>query len=205
MSCWALVPVKARAEGKSRLAPVLGSPARIELVRSMLEHVLGVLSAAPGIDHVAIASPERDRVPSDIHLLPEQGRGLNRALGRAVATLKRLGAHEVLVLPGDLPCVGTDDVAVLLARMRAGGCALASDRQGTGTNAIALDLRRLGPMGFRFLLGGNSFARHVRQARALGLDPQIARTPGLGFDLDEPQALGAFRTVHRPDAMRQAS
>ena len=205
MSCWALVPVKVRAEGKSRLAPVLDPPERIELVRALLAHVLGVLSAASGIDHVAIVSPERDVVPSSIHLLPEQGRGLNQVLGHAVATLTRLGAHEVLVLPGDLPLVCTDDVAMLLARMRAGGCALASDRQGTGTNAIALDLRRLGPTGFRFLFGGNSFARHVRQARALGLVPQIARTPGLGFDLDEPQALGAFETVHRPDAMRQAS
>ena len=205
MSCWGLVPVKARAEGKSRLAPVLDRPERIELVRSLLEHVLGVLSAAPGIDHVAIVSPERDAVSSDIHLLPEQGRGLNRALGGAVAVLKRLGAHEVLVLPGDLPCVGTDDVALLLARMRAGGCALASDRQGTGTNAIALDLRRLDPMGFRFLFGGNSFALHARQARALRLGPQIVRTPGLGFDLDEPQALSAFMTEHRTDAMRQAS
>jgi 2-phospho-L-lactate guanylyltransferase len=205
MSCWALVPVKARAEGKSRLAPVLDPPARIALVRSMLDHVLGVLAAAPGVDHVAIASPERDLVSADIHLLPERGRGLNRALGSAVAALRRLGAREVLVLPGDLPCVGTDDVAVLLAQMRAGGCALASDRQGTGTNAIALDLQRLGPAGFRFLFGRNSFARHARQACALGLGPQIARRPGLGFDLDEPQALSAFKTVHRPDAIRQAS
>ncbi len=204
MSCWGLVPVKARAEGKSRLAPVLDPHARIALIRSMLAHVLGVLSAAPGIDHVAIASPERDVVPSYIHLLPEQDRGLNRALGRAVATLKRLGAHEVLVLPGDLPCVGTDDVAMLLARMRAGGCALASDRPGRGTNAIALDLRRLGPKEFRFRFGGGSFARHVRQAGALGLGPQIVRTPGLGLDLDEPQALGAVKIVQRIDAMRQA-
>lgn len=205
MNCWGLVPVKARAEAKSRLSPVLAPAARIALVRSMLDHVLGVLAAAPGIDHVAVASPERDTVPHHVAVLGEEKRGLNRALGRAVATLKSLGAREILVVPCDLPHLGTEDVAALLAAMRGGGCALASDQRGTGTNAIALDLERLGPIAFRFLFGRNSFARHLRQARSLGLDPRIAQRPGLSFDLDKPEALGGCKTLSRLDATRQAS
>ncbi|MDE3116048.1 MAG: 2-phospho-L-lactate guanylyltransferase [Pseudomonadota bacterium] len=206
MSCWALVPMKRRAEAKSRLAPVMAPAARLALVRSMLAHVLGVLAAAPGIDHVAVASAERDTVPDDILVLGEAGWGLNRALGRAVATLKGLGARRVVILPGDLPLLAATDVAALLAGLRVCGCALASDERGGGTNAIALDLERVDPIAFRFVFGRNSFARHVRQAEALGLGPQVVQRPGLAFDLDEPEALGAFRAAAvRTNVLKEAS
>ncbi|MBU6443153.1 MAG: 2-phospho-L-lactate guanylyltransferase [Alphaproteobacteria bacterium] len=206
MNCWALVPMKRRAEAKSRLAPVLALAPRLALVRSMLAHVLGVLAAAPGADRIAVVSPERDAVPDDILVLGEAGRGLNRALGHAVATLHGLGARQVVIVPGDLPYLAPADVAALLTSLRAGGCALASDERGSGTNAIALDLERLGPIAFRFLFGRNSFARHVRQARALGLSPQVVQRPGLSFDLDEPEALSAFMAAAgRTNALREAS
>ena len=206
MTSWALVPVKARAEGKSRLASVLTHEARAELVRVMLRHVLGVLAAAPGIDHVAVVSPERDEVPEDVLVLSEQRRGLNPALGRAVATLKSMGAREVVIIPGDLPWLTVDDVELLLAGARSSGCALACDGSGTGTNAIALDLERLRHIAFRFLFGRNSFARHRRQAIALGLGPKLVHSTGLAFDLDEPRELHLFQTgEQRTDRSRQAS
>jgi 2-phospho-L-lactate guanylyltransferase (CobY/MobA/RfbA family) len=46
MSCWALVPVKRRAEGKRRLAQRLSAAARVELVRSMLAQTMAALQAA---------------------------------------------------------------------------------------------------------------------------------------------------------------
>ncbi len=206
MSCWALVPMKRREEAKSRLVPVLAPAARLALVRSMLEHVLGVLAAVPGIDGIAVASPERDTVPDDILVLSGAGRGLNRALGRAVPTLKSLGAHQIVIVPGDLPYLATADVAALLTGLRASGCALASDERGSGTNAIALDLERLGPIAFRFLFGRNSFARHVRQARALGLGPHVVQRPGLAFDLDEPEAFSTFwAAATRTNTLKKAS
>lgn len=206
MSCWALVPMKRRDEAKSRLASVLAPAARLALVRSMLDHVLGVLAAAPGIDHVAVVSAERDAVAEDILVLADPGCGLNRALGHGVAALKTKGARAVVIVPGDLPLLAVTDVAALLAGLRARGCALACDERGSGTNAIALDLERVGPIAFRFLFGRNSFARHARQARALGLGPQVVQRRGLSFDLDEPEALRTFMAAaQRRDAMREAS
>ncbi len=205
MSCWALVPVKARAAGKTRLAPVLTSEARIALVRSMLRHVLGVLAAAPGVDHVAIVSPERDEVPDNVLVLNEQRRGLNPALGCAVATLKSMGAHEIVIVPGDLPQLTVDDMELLLTGVRAAGCALASDWRGTGTNGIALDLRKLQNIAFRFSFGENSFARHRQEAAALGLGPKLVSRAGLAFDLDEPRGLRLVEAfANRTGGLRRA-
>ena len=206
MSCWALVPVKARAEGKSRLARVLTDEARVALVRSMLGHVLEVLATAPGIDHVAVVSPERDTVPDDVLVLNEQGRGLNRALGRGIAALNNLGAREVLVVPGDLPLLTAGDVAQMLAGTRAAGCALACDGNRTGTNAIGLDFEQLGGVAFRFLFGRDSFGRHCRQAATLGLGPRLVSSAGLAFDLDEPESLRQFQSGEiQMDDLRRVS
>jgi 2-phospho-L-lactate guanylyltransferase len=189
MSSWALVPVKARAEGKTRLSGVLSPEARAALVRDMLRHVLEVLRASPGIDHVAVVSPERDEVPPDVLVLNEQGLGLNPTLGSAVATLKSMGAREVVIVPADLPRLKTRDVELLLAGVRSAGCALASDWRGLGTNAIALDMQLLRDIAFRFSFGEGSFARHRQEASALGLGPKLVRGTGLAFDLDEPRDL----------------
>ena len=192
MSCWALIPMKRRDQAKSRLMQVLDSPARLALVRAMLGHVLRVVGATPGIDHIAVVSAERDTVPENIVLLEDAGRGLNRALGAAVATLKATGARKVVIVAGDLPHLEVTDVTALLAGLCDSGCVVAGDESGQGTNAISLDLERLDPIAFRFLFGRNSFGRHVRQAQALGLGPQIIQRPGLWFDLDEPEALNAL-------------
>lgn len=205
MSCWALVPMKARAEAKSRLAAVLAPAVRQALVRTMLDNVLDVLSEAPGIDHVAVVSPERDTVPDDIPVLADPGRGLNRALDHAVAALKGMGARAVLIIPGDLPFLTVTDVVALLEGMHTAGCALASDERGSGTNALALDLERLRTVAFRFLFGRNSFARHSRQARLRGLGPRVIASHGLVFDLDEPAAFNTLNdTIAQAVAMSEA-
>jgi 2-phospho-L-lactate guanylyltransferase len=205
MSCWALVPVKTRAEGKTRLASVLTPEARIALVRFMLRHVLDVLAAAPGIDHVAVLSPERDEVPQEVLVLNENGHGLNPALGWAIAALRGLGAREVVVLPGDLPWLTVDDVESLLVGVRSSGCALGADDNGTGTNAVAIDLERLGGTAFRFSFGKNSLALHRRQAGSLGLEARLVHSASLAFDVDEPSALCLFMADEKPTHGRRSA
>ena len=64
MSAWrhcAIVPVKALAQAKRRLAPVLPDAARRRLVLTMLEDVLAAARRVEGIDRVLVVTPDRER------------------------------------------------------------------------------------------------------------------------------------------------
>lgn len=178
--CWALVPVKARAKCKSRLAGLLGDDARLALVRCMLEQVLGALGTAPSIDHVAVVSPERDTVPPEIPVLGDADEGLNEALQDGERALAGRGASELVILPADLPLVSVADIEALVRSGRRSGFAIATDVAGTGTNALYLRPAT----GFRFCFGPGSRRRHVAEALRLGLRPAVVRTRGLQFDVD---------------------
>ena len=194
MSTWALVPIKRRASCKQRLASVLSQPARQELVSSLLNQVLRTVSAAAGIDHVAVISSERGEIPATVTLIPDDEEGLNASLEKGIQRAISYGATLVLIIAADLPLLRVDDVTKLLAAARENGIALAPDRHERGTNAICMraDSR------LRMQMGANSFIKHCRQLAAAlagmnGVHPQgragtaVIRTHSLGFDLDTPQ------------------
>jgi len=190
VSCWALVPVKARTEGKRRLSPVLDEDGRICLVRAMLEHVLSVLATCPGVDDIAVLTPERDALPANIRLLPDAGRGVNEALREALQTLGRVGVKRVAIVAADLPLVSPDEVESLVEASQLSGIAIAPDRRGGGTNAVCVTV----PTPFEFHFGPGSLVRHVAEAAKLGVTPAIVALPGLAFDVDEPDDLALLKT-----------
>src|SRR5579862_4046581 len=55
----AILPVKARAEAKQRLAGLLTAAQREALARILFEEMLGKLMAARGIDRVVVATSEQ--------------------------------------------------------------------------------------------------------------------------------------------------
>ena len=116
------------------------------------------------------------------------GRGLTAERGAAAMVL---GAKPLLAIHADLPLVGSTDIAELLAEASKAGCAIAPDRLGTGTNAIALR----DPTGFAFAFGPGSFALH--QAAAGG-SARIVRRPGLALDIDTPDDLEAWGGAWAP-------
>ena len=189
--CWALVPVKARAECKSRLAGRLGDEARLALVRCMLEQVLGALGTAPSIGRVVVVSPERDTVPPEIPLFGDAGHGLNEALQEGERALAERGASELVILPADLPLVSAADIEAVVRSGRRSGFAIATDVAGTGTNALYLRPAT----GFRFRFGPGSRQRHVAEALRLGLRPALVRTRGLQFDVDSLDDLARLETL----------
>lgn len=179
--CWALVPLKGTALGKSRLAPALSAAERSRLVRDMFTHVLEVLRRTSAVDGIAVVTPEPAAVPAGVLTLPDTGEGANEAIAQAARALHERGAQCLLVLPADLPHLEPADVAALVAASRPGGCAIAPDHRGEGTNAICFAL----PVSFRFRFGEGSFAKHLAEAERLGLRPAVVRRPGLAFDVDE--------------------
>jgi 2-phospho-L-lactate guanylyltransferase len=181
----ALIPIKARACCKTRLAEVLSPSARIELARAMLSSVLAAACNARTVHQVVVISPERDTLPPDIPVLADTGESLNGALTQAQRVLHEFGCHEIVVLPADLPQINSAEIDTLVQAARTGGFAIAPDAAGIGTNALCLASR----LPFRFQFGPDSHRLHLLEARRLGLSPSVVRLPGLELDVDSPADL----------------
>jgi 2-phospho-L-lactate guanylyltransferase len=181
----ALIAIKERSRCKTRLSKALAPLARSELVRSMLVAVLSAADAAQTVRQIIVVSPERDSVSADIPVLADTGESLNGALTQAHRVLRDFGTREVVFLPADLPTITAADIDALVRAGRNGGCALAPDTAGTGTNALCL----VSMEPFRFQFGADSKRLHLQEAKLRGLRPQLVRLPGLEFDVDTPADL----------------
>jgi 2-phospho-L-lactate/phosphoenolpyruvate guanylyltransferase len=192
VSTWALVPVKAHGAGKQRLSGALADRQRTALVQVMLEQVLTALRGA-GVHDILVLSPEPPALPQGVEHLVDEGRGLNEGLGHALSELGRRQAQAALIVFADLPLIEAADIDALLAALGA-GMALAPDRSGSGTNALALTL----PTPFRLQFGPGSCERHLAEAARLGQRVGVVRRTGLAFDIDEPADLAALRAHRDP-------
>lgn len=194
MSCWALVPVKARTAGKQRLARALSEEARTRLIGRMLEQVLAAIAQCPEIAGVAVVTPERAGLAAALRVLSDDGEGLNAALQAALPQLQADGVRRVAIIFADLPLLTVADVTALVQAGGAAGIALAPDHSGSGTNAMCLTL----PTAFHFQFGPASLARHSAEARRLGSAAALVRRDGLAFDIDEPQDVEKLRSRKDP-------
>jgi 2-phospho-L-lactate guanylyltransferase len=179
-----LLPVKAFAEAKLRLAPALDPAARRMLARAMATHVLkaaGDLPVAVVCDDTEVASWARDH-----HALVvwEPERGLNRAVEAGVDRLGNEGARRVVVAHADLALAR--DLAWVGAFA---GVTLVPDSRDDGTNVACVPAG----CGFTFSYGPGSFSRHGAEARRLGLALRVVREPRLGRDIDLPSDLALTR------------
>lgn len=185
---WALIPIKASGQGKTRLAGVLSPAARERLVDAMLAHVLGAVQGCALIERTLLLGPSRHGIDPGLPLLDEPGEGLNAALESALAQV--CGAPDrpdrLIVVAADLPCLTPHDLD-LLAAAPSRTVAIAPDRHGIGTNALSLPLPEAAA--FRFHYGEDSAARHREEAKALGLNAETILGAGLEKDIDEPADL----------------
>lgn len=173
------MPLRGQGERKTRLAGRLSGEQRRRLSHQLFEHVVEVLRASPAVAELALLSDVR---PDDWQepFFSDAGRGLNAELD---ALAEAMAPRSLLVIHADLPLLTVEDIGVLLAAAES-GCAIAPDRAGSGTNAMALR----DPTGFQFGFGQDSFARHLQ--RAAGGARVVARS-GLGLDIDTPEDLDA--------------
>jgi len=173
MTWTALVPLKAAAERKTRLANRLSSRERLDISDKMFKRVMAALEQSPGVSRIAILSPERPAAGPSLWLR-DQGRGINAELPIALVSL---GSRNVIVIHADLPLVSAADIAALIAVARY-GVAIAPDRHESGTNALGFkDAAR-----FPFAFGPGSCALHQQAAGSLGW---LVKRPGLAIDIDD--------------------
>ncbi len=186
MDVHAVIPLKDPALGKSRLARALTLPERIELIRAMLEHVVGVLTVTGDVRTVDILTSAPHLVPRGAAYLCDQGLDLNSAVAHAARELRARGAAgTLLVVHADLPLLAPGELEELLAASGEHVLAVAPDWTDAGTNALAFALTRA--VATRF--GAGSLAAHAEVARASGLDLLLVRRRGLAYDIDEPAQL----------------
>ena len=181
-----LVPVKAFAAAKLRLAPALDAPAREALARSMATQV--VRAALDASLPVRVAC-EDDTVSAWATSLGASvawtpGLGLNGSVHAGVESLVADGFESVVVVHADLPhAAGLDRVL--------GGAepvTIVPDRHDDGTNVLVLPAAAL-PAGFTFAYGPGSFARHLAESARVGFEVRVLRLPELQWDVDTPDDL----------------
>ncbi|MCJ2186441.1 2-phospho-L-lactate guanylyltransferase [Novosphingobium beihaiensis] len=192
---WALIPIKASGEGKTRLADALSVAERDALVDAMARHVAGAAAGAERVSRIVLAGPSRHGLDADILRIDDPGEGLNAALGSALARIARMEAcpDRLIVVAADLPRITPLDLN-LLAEAPAHTAVIAPDRHGTGTNALSLPLPEAA--GFHFCYGTDSAARHREEAERLGLTVETILSEGLEKDIDEPSDLVDARDVY---------
>lgn len=177
-----VVPVKAFAAAKVRLAPALDPAARRDLARHMAAHVVAVADPLP----VTVVCDDEEVAAwaeaLGVTVAWTPGLGLDGAVEAGVEAVTAAGADRVLVAHADLP------LARGLAAVAAegpDGITLVPDRRGDGTNVVVIPAR----CGFRFAYGPGSFARHRAEAARLGLAARVLDDPRLGWDVDLPDDL----------------
>jgi len=175
-----LIPVKAFAQAKRRLADVLDDAARAALARTMATVVVGAAGSLP----VSIVCDDDDvrtwATSLAVDVIWTPGLGLNGAVEAAVDHLAARGVERAIVAHADLP-LATDLAWV------AGfdGVTLVPDRHADGTNVACVPT----DAGFRFAYGAGSCAQHEAEAHRLGLAVRVVPDPRLGWDVDRPADL----------------
>ena len=175
-----LIPVKAFADAKVRLAAALSADERSALARTMAERVVaaaGALPVAVVCDDEGVAEWARDR---NLLVITAPGQGLNRAVEFGVTQLASEDVAQVIVAHADLPMA--NDLAWVA---RFPGVTLVPDRRDDGTNVACVPTGA----GFEFAYGPGSFRRHQLEAHRRGLPLRIVRRADLAWDVDQPDDL----------------
>jgi len=175
-----LVPVKAFADAKVRLAGVLDPEQRELLARWCAERVLAAAAPAPVYvvcddEGVAVWAGELGA-----QVLQRPGFGLDGAVNSSVVWLREQGVRHVVVAHGDLPLAHS-----LSETASDGSLVLVPDCRDDGTNVISIPTA----MRFEVVYGPGSFRRHLTRALAAGLAVTVRRDLRLSRDIDVPSDL----------------
>jgi 2-phospho-L-lactate guanylyltransferase len=185
--CWAIVPAKSLARGKSRLRSVLADDERARFARQLIEHTLDVLRACE-LDGVLVATDGDDvadlaRARGAQVLRDREGTSLAAVVDRALGDAASRGARAAVVLMADLPWVEPNDVRLLRDALGDHDVVVVSDHLRRHTNALAM----APPCAISTCFGHeDSFAAHCSAAREAGLRLTVIDNERIAFDVDGP-------------------
>jgi 2-phospho-L-lactate guanylyltransferase len=195
-----VVPVRALADGKRRLSPVLDESERGRFVAALLEQTIDVLTrwGHAAVIHVVSPDPAVIAIAADRGASPllQSDAGLNEGIVAARDAARTAGATAMLVLPADLPDL---DLAALDGLLDAADAAVAAGAgrpvvvagpadARTGTNALLCSPPDAIEPGF----GPGSLERHLARAESVDATVQLVVDAALGFDIDTPDDLAVL-------------
>jgi 2-phospho-L-lactate guanylyltransferase len=183
----AVIPIRAFALGKARLAASLDGPERAELARRWAEQV--ATAAAPMPVVVVSSDPDVRAWAAALRLdvLDDPGT-LDTAVAAGRDHLRARGCSRVVVAHADLP--HARELARLARDASQPIVALVPCHRDDGTPVLSVPTTA----DFRFAYGPGSFRRHAAEARRLGLGLRVVRDRDLAFDVDVPADLAALET-----------
>jgi len=177
-----VIPVRAFALGKARLAAQLDDATRVQLARRLAHRVAAASAELPTIV-VSSASDVRDWArargldvlddPGTLDDAAAAGREWTAAHGRARAVV----AHADLPFARSLAPLARDGARPIVA--------VVPCHRDDGTTVLSVPV----DVPFRFAYGPGSFRRHAAEARRLGLGFRVVRDAELAFDVDVPDDL----------------
>jgi len=177
------LPVKALAEAKHRLDPVLSPLERGALTLAMLEDVLDVTLAVSGWETWVISPDEavlEIAMSRGVHAIEEERPPLSSAIAQVDEEAEGRLVDALAVLLPDTPLI--TQAALSRALRTLGAVVLAPSIDESGTNLL---LRRPpGVIGARF--GHDSYRRHLQAAADSRVPTAVVEAPELAFDLDVP-------------------
>ena len=185
LACGAVIPIRAFALGKARLADSLGATERATLGRRWAEQVLHAAAPMPAL---VVSSDDEVRewaTGLGLEVLDDPGT-LDGAAAAGRDHLRAAGYGRIVVAHADLPRARD---LLRLARDRSQPIvALVPCHRDDGTPVLSVPTA----VDFRFAYGPGSFRRHAAEARRLGLGVRVVRDGDLGFDVDVPDDLLAL-------------
>lgn len=197
MSTVAVIPVKQLANVKQRLSGVLSAEQRRALFRAMLEDVLEAVTTCDRVDRVIVVTDDGE-VAGIAHAYGAETRpepaepGLIEAVTETGRYLATESVARMMFLPADIPLVSVEELEVVL-----------DGPTGEGPEMMIVPAHDLGgsncvvtapPDCMPFAFGEDSFRRHLKIARDRGIEPSVARLPGIGLDIDTPDDLFEMAT-----------
>lgn len=186
-----VIPVKAPAAAKTRLADAVPAATRAELARAFALDTIDAALAAGRVTRVVVVADDASLAGGADHLAePEGGQGLPAAIHHGIAHARSAAAGAVAVLLGDLPALTPDELDAALEAAAAHPLAFVRDAEGTGTTLATATAG----IGFEPRFGLDSAALHVAAGYV-----ELEASAGLTHDVDtvdgltEALALGVGR------------
>ena len=186
---WALLPVKAPLQSKTRLTSVLLDQECAALSWAMLKDMLAALNGAKVIDTITLLTKDPDVINYSLQhglkiVKEESGAGLNASIDSATAELADAGIDELLILPVDLPTVRASDIDELCRRHRGTLTVCPAIRDG-GTNALV----SAPPNAVASQFGPDGARRFLKTARRKGISAKRMNLRAFERDIDHPDDL----------------
>jgi 2-phospho-L-lactate/phosphoenolpyruvate guanylyltransferase len=184
-----LIPVKNLANAKQRLGDVLDQSIRTELAHAMLSDVLEAVAEYGGEDASLVTSDPfalDQAAKLGFAVIPDAAnKSETDAIEMATQECASRGIPRTLVIPGDIPLIEAEDLAMIFEHAPAHGTVLVPSADKRGTNAVFRAPSSLFPLRF----GNHSFQPHLQAAVATDTVCVVLSLPRIGLDIDNVEDL----------------